>query len=976
MEKAGMFNSNKSRYFALAAVVIVALLLILTVTVVFFPEKEKTPDRREAGTLYIDTDGTEKFSDDAATEIDAAYLASASYTLGDGWYYVTTSFSLGNNSLFIDGDVHLILANNVTLSAAGTAAAGGIRVTAGNGLSVYAQSDGSDMGRLNRTGSGTMTIILQDDTSLTNTAYISGVTGISAGTGTEVRITNGITGTIRGSGTGISVSSGTVTNDGLIESTGNMYAGIYSSGRSEVFIGETGTIKTVSWGIRLMGGGHIDNAGTIMSTGGATATAIEGAAFMTVINRENALIQGGNDQGIIVGLGGVIENAGTITCTAISGLYIRPGLNSTIDPDRAPLPVTVTNYETGLIYNFYNYRDDLTVTLEAGSTITGTFRMGSGDSTITFSGDPGASLTYATVESTSTLGSGIIGVSIDIAGLPSTIGVGDVLVLIDGGGAISGYPKNSTFSDGGYSFNISVAGDRLIATVTAVPPDPTYGIMLTPPAHTFPAAELGYSAQIPETITVTNTGTAETGGLSAIITGTDASAFTTSTIYIASIAVGGSSTFTVVPKTGLAVGTYTAKITVGPGPGMGKAPAAVSLDVSFTVYAVGTTFGIELDKNTHTFPSATQGYPPRTPVDVTVTNIGTADTGELNVMLSGLRVSSFEISRTSFSDIPAAGMNYDTFTIVPHTGLAPGTYTATITVGPSASNGNPIAPVSIDVSFMVTPSIPGSTNYTINATSDAGSVISPSGAVTVPSGGSRTFTFSATAGYSVCAVIVDGMPLSQDLIDKGSFTFSNVTEDHFIEVRSTADPVITLTIDIVEGRGYAEFSMDGGPFQPYVSAVPIPEGSYLTVNAVADKGFKFREWRLGTETFASSETSFPDVRSSVHLELYFEEKKDSPVLWTAIILLILLGMLLFFLLFYRRKRYDVFMQEFSLIAGDEKAIRKKAYGFTVGGGYVGGVSYRIGEEGLWKMLLPDENGAYVIPREEVTGDIYLENRPA
>jgi hypothetical protein len=243
------------------------------------------------------------------------------------------------------------------------------------------------------------------------------------------------------------------------------------------------------------------------------------------------------------------------------------------------------------------------------------------------------------------------------------------------------------------------------------------------------------------------------------------------------------------------------------------------------------------------------------------------------------------------------------------------------------------------------------------------------------------FTFSALAGYSISAVIVDGMPLTQEQIATGSYTFRNVLSNHSIEVWSTAYSAIILTIEVVEGEGYAMFSVNGGPLQEYVSDVLLPDRAYLTVEAFAADGYQFKEWRAGTTVYSSPETSFPDVRASIHLELYFKEKSSSgwdtgPTLWVALILLLLLlGLLLLFLL-YGRRRYDVFIQEFSAITGEDKTKRKKAYSFTVGGGYMGGISYRVGEEGQWKMLLPDEEGIYTIPKNEVTGDIYLEDRPA
>jgi hypothetical protein len=70
--------------------------------------------------------------------------------------------------------------------------------------------------------------------------------------------------------------------------------------------------------------------------------------------------------------------------------------------------------------------------------------------------------------------------------------------------------------------------------------------------------------------------------------------------------------------------------------------------------------------------------------------------------------------------------------------------------------------------------------YTISATADSGSTISPSGDVSVNYGGSQLFTVQNKTGYNVTHVYVDN-------VDKGAisnYTFSNVTANHVISVSS------------------------------------------------------------------------------------------------------------------------------------------------------------------------------------------------
>jgi uncharacterized repeat protein (TIGR02543 family) len=115
-------------------------------------------------------------------------------------------------------------------------------------------------------------------------------------------------------------------------------------------------------------------------------------------------------------------------------------------------------------------------------------------------------------------------------------------------------------------------------TVTNSPPIRVYSISLDPEHHTFPAALVGYDEQAAQTVTIQNTGDQPTGDLTISLSGTSSDAFEVSSDTVGSIAVEGTDSFTVVPKTGLAPGTYTATVTVS-----GDHSISASLNVSFTV---------------------------------------------------------------------------------------------------------------------------------------------------------------------------------------------------------------------------------------------------------------------------------------------------------------------------------------------------------------------------------------------------------
>lgn len=113
---------------------------------------------------------------------------------------------------------------------------------------------------------------------------------------------------------------------------------------------------------------------------------------------------------------------------------------------------------------------------------------------------------------------------------------------------------------------------------------------------------------------------------------------------------------------------------------------------------VEQTASIALEPGTNqTFPAVPEGYGEQTPLTVTVTNTGTVATEQLQVNSTDVNGEKFDLSKNTIDSI--APNETATFTITPKTGLAEGTYTATVTV----SNTN-VVPQSIVVSFTVTAS--------------------------------------------------------------------------------------------------------------------------------------------------------------------------------------------------------------------------------------------------------------------------------
>ncbi|MCL2509956.1 MAG: DUF308 domain-containing protein, partial [Methanomassiliicoccaceae archaeon] len=174
------------------------------------------------------------------------------------------------------------------------------------------------------------------------------------------------------------------------------------------------------------------------------------------------------------------------------------------------------------------------------------------------------------------------------------------------------------------------------------------------------------------------------------------------------------------------------------------------------------------------------------------------------------------------------------------------------------------------VQFEITKASVSGVSYSITASSDANSTITPPGKVSVQSGSSYTFTYSAASGYHISSVIVNGNPIDQDLIT-GSYTFTDVLYNQTIDVYSASGSgssgkgtSITLTVDIVGGNGTAEYHIGSEQYVSFTGAQIIPVGSNLYVSVIADSGYSFVEW-TGDVSSKNAEVNFTNVSSDIHL---------------------------------------------------------------------------------------------------------------
>ena len=332
---------------------------------------------------------------------------------------------------------------------------------------------------------------------------------------------------------------------------------------------------------------------------------------------------------------------------------------------------------------------------------------------------------------------------------------------------------------------------------------------------TFTTKTEGYGPVAVHTVDVSNTGTEDTGELTVSLSGTNADSFTLSKTTIADIAANGSDDFTVVPKTGLPVGTYTATVTVS-----SDTVTPKSFDVFFTVEENKDVIVLN-PFDDKTFTPAAVGYSPVTAYDVNLSNTGTKAIGELTVLLSGPNADSFMLSKTTIASLVANGSN--SFTVVPKTGLAVGTYIATVTL-----SGDNIIPKSFGVSFTVKINPPTAT------------------------GGIRTVTVrEVTDGATLKLYKADGtiVTATPNKNTDGNYTYSNVEPGAYyvtqtvngiesghsntVTVTSTVPTATggtrTITVkDVIEGATLKLYKADG----TIVIAIPIKntDGTYTYTN--------------------------------------------------------------------------------------------------------------------------------------------------
>ena len=151
------------------------------------------------------------------------------------------------------------------------------------------------------------------------------------------------------------------------------------------------------------------------------------------------------------------------------------------------------------------------------------------------------------------------------------------------------------------------------------------------------------------------------------------------------------------------------------------------------------------------------------------------------------------------------------------------TYGQTCTVTASANNGYAFtnwtengSQVSTNASYSFT--VTGNRNllanfaqntHTIHATAGANGIITPSGTITVAHGANQSFSMIPDSDYEVQEVYIDGNPIGA----MTSYTFTNVTADHYIHVTFTHVDAIdennSSTINVYPNPTSGEITLEG-----------------------------------------------------------------------------------------------------------------------------------------------------------------------
>ncbi|NOV02797.1 S-layer homology domain-containing protein [Paenibacillus planticolens] len=189
--------------------------------------------------------------------------------------------------------------------------------------------------------------------------------------------------------------------------------------------------------------------------------------------------------------------------------------------------------------------------------------------------------------------------------------------------------------------------------------------------------------------------------------------------------------------------------------------------------------------------------------------------------------------------------------------VAPGNSTITVTT----EDGNYTA--TCEVTVIAT------TVHTIYASTGSNGSISPSVSVSVPEGTDQIFTFTPDSGYMVDTLIVDG---ANETVTGNTYTFTNVTTNHVINVTFKQDPTqLPLTeYTITASAG------SNGIISPRGSVI-VTEGTNQTFAVMPNNGYMIDTLTVDSTTVTGSTYTFTNVTSNHTISVTFKQTPIEPV---------------------------------------------------------------------------------------------------
>ncbi len=501
------------------------------------------PAGADDGVEYIDVDGEEKTQDGVTP------VASETTSWANGWYVVNGTVTVADR-ITVTGEVYLILADNCTLTASQ-----GISVNEGNSLTIYAQSNGSSMGKLEAHEKAETTFNYQYAPIGGDRDSSSGDITINGGNITATASQTGSYGAT-GIGCGNGGSNGTITiNGGAVTATGgDNHEAIGGKGSNITING--GTVKATAHSVNSRGCAAIGGRGSTITITGGNITASTDSDNMR------------SSVGAAIGANATSEGE-TLTITISGGLIyaqqnigVGYAIGQAASSDNGKGTVVFSTGENGsaVIYGYNSLPTEENLSCVYFNTRSSTHSVyGSPAPTVDFEVPSGRTLTVPE-------GAALIipnGVTMTVNGNITNNGH----VIKEAGGTIV------------YEGNISPK---------AAEDGPAYGVSVDKIA--FDSITYGGETPAAQNITIKNTGVLATTISNVALSGTNAESFVLSDGETGELAERDdtNTSWTIKPNDNLDAGTYNATVTVTY-TGRNGAPQTEEAEVSLTVDQVDAT---------------------------------------------------------------------------------------------------------------------------------------------------------------------------------------------------------------------------------------------------------------------------------------------------------------------------------------------------------------------------------------------------